>query len=78
MKKEDLDRITRGLNAVADAARFATEAFQVWAWSMPGKWPDPFVVLKRADRTGVQELAFGGDLFDETIRAPLHSRSLRK
>jgi hypothetical protein len=50
--------------SMARAAQYTADSLQAFAWSLPGRWPDPFVILKRADRTGVYERAFGGELFE--------------
>jgi hypothetical protein len=50
-------------DSLADACRFATRALEDLEWAMPGRWPDKFVLLKRAYRTGVSEQAWGGELF---------------
>lgn len=54
---------SKALNQWSIAARKLAESLIYLAWAMPGRWPDPFVILKRADRTGVRELPFGGELW---------------
>lgn len=55
--------LSHSLSDLARACELATRSLEHVAWSLPGRWPDHFVILKRADRTGVRELAFGGELW---------------
>lgn len=61
---ESISLMRCSLDSLARASEQAAESLQAFTWSLPGRWPDPFVILKRADRTGVYERAFGGELFE--------------